>query len=154
MRKRLVILIVAAISVCGISATDVVSKDYAVPVTQQSASVPSKQQVRALLEHWCIEYYNTCFRNRTYIKNSLTVTSLKEDESTGFLKVRGKHSFIGPPLRLGGQKPYPDVDFRATIMPSGDGANVTVRFEKWKVPYFSWQEGGWEMAERTVYLNR
>ena len=115
--------------------------------------LPSKKDIRELLEFWCNQYYNNCYEDRSYIKNSLRVTSVNEDESTGYLMVRGKHSYYGRPYRIGGQKPFPDVDFKATIMPSSDGRGILVRFLKWRVPWLPFTTGDWESGEGVIYLN-
>lgn len=140
MTKRLLCCVLVIIASIGITAN-------------AQSNLPSKQEVRELLERWCVLYYDKCFVKRTYIKKSLRVTSVDEDESTGYLMVRGKHSYHGNPNRLGGQKSYPDVDFKATIMPSDDGRGILVRFLKWTIPYLPLQTGWWDTGEGIIYLN-
>ena len=152
--RRLLCSILIFVATVGFSTnTPIVSfSDAQNHAIRMPSSLPSKQQVRALLERWCIEYYDVCFSGRYYIQNSLTVTSIEEDESTGYLKVRGKHSFKGYRYRIGGQRDFPDVDYRATIMPSSDGQGITVRFLKWKVPYLPLQTGEWEVGEKSIVI--
>lgn len=140
MLKRFLCCLLMAVATTGFTA-------YA------QSSLPSKQDVRELLELWCIQYFNKCFEDRFYIEKSLRVTSVNEDESTGYLMVRGKHSYYGRPYRIGGQKPFPDVDFKATIMPSSDGRGILVRFLKWRVPWLPFTTGDWESGEGVIYLN-
>ena len=139
MMKRILCCIMIAIASGGFTA-------------DAQSNLPSKQDVRDLLELWCVLYFDKCFDKRSYIKKSLRVTSVNEDESTGYLMVRGKHSYWGNPNRLGGQKSYPDVDFKATIMPSDDGNGIFVRL-KWTIPYLPFQTGWWDTGEGVIYMN-
>ena len=66
----------------------------------------SKEQFKAVLEDFCVSYYDNAFSPKQYIEGSLTVSTLEADEVNEVIKVRGKHSYRGQYIPFFGRKTH------------------------------------------------
>ncbi|MBQ4406798.1 MAG: hypothetical protein II852_07305 [Bacteroidales bacterium] len=102
-----------------------------------------KSEMRDFIEPYCKESYYSCFSGRTYIRNSLFVTSVDIDEDNKMIRTRGRHNYSG---YLG--KTYTDVDWKADISIKGNSVHIV--FYKWFTPVIG--EGHWEKCEHQCYI--
>ena len=108
----------------------------------------TKEQLKSILEDFCVSYYDDAFSPKQYIEGSLTVKTVEADEAKGVIKVKGKHSYRGQYIIFVGRKTHSNVDFKAEITPTGSG--LKIKFWKWyeKDPM---ADGHWEgPCERTI----
>lgn len=109
----------------------------------------TKEQFKAVLEDFCVSYYDDAFSGKQYIEGSLTVTTLEPDEANNVIKVRGKHSYRGQYIPFFGRKTHSNVDFKAEISVTKSG--LKIKFWKWFEPDPTDPKGHWEgPCEKTV----
>ena len=92
----------------------------------------SKEQFKAILEDFCVSYYDNAFSGKQYIEGSLSVSTLEPDEVNNVIKVRGKHSYRGQYIPFFGRKTYSNVDFKAEVSVTNSG--LKIKFWKWYEP--------------------
>ena len=109
----------------------------------------TKDQIRALLEDFCVTYYNNAFGPRQYIEGTLSVTSLEADEVNDVIKVRGKHSYRGQSIPFFGRSTHSNVDYKAEVSVKRTG--IKIKFWKWYEPDMTDPNGHWEgPCEKTI----
>ena len=109
----------------------------------------TKEQFRAVLEDFCVSYYDNAFSPKQYIEGSLTVSTLEADEVNKVIKARGKHSYRGQYIPFFGRKTHSNVDFKADVKVTGAG--LKIKFWKWYEPDINDPKGHWEgPCEKTV----
>lgn len=109
----------------------------------------TKEQFKAVLEDFCVSYYDDAFSPKQYIEGSLTVSTLEVDEVNEVIKVRGKHSYRGQYIPLFGRKTHSNVDFKADVKVTNYGWKI--KFWKWYEPDPQDPKGHWEgPCEKTV----
>lgn len=111
----------------------------------------AKQNVAAILEDFCVSYYEDAFSGKQYIEESIRVTTVEADDANGLIKVKGKHSYRGRNIPFFGRQTHSNVDFKAEIMATDSG--IKIKFWKWYEPDFSNPDGFWEgPCEKTIRL--
>lgn len=109
----------------------------------------TKEQFKAVLEDFCVSYYDNAFSGKQYIEGSLTVTTLEPDEANNVIKVRGKHSYRGQYIPFFGRKTHSNVDFKAEVTVTNSG--IKIKFWKWYEPDINDPKGHWEgPCEKTI----
>ncbi len=111
------------------------------------ANSQTKSQIKTLLESFCVEHYDDCFRPRLYVDGSLTVNSVSIDENTYVVKAEGTHSYRGQHIPFYGRKTHSGVAWKAEIKVLDTG--VKIKFYKWYEPDF-FDGGHWEVCEKVV----
>ena len=76
--------------------------------------------IESVLEKYCIEHYDSCFKDRSYILKSIKVDSVQVDSVSKGIKVRGKHSYLGRYIPFFGRRTYSGVAFKAYISENGN----------------------------------
>lgn len=89
----------------------------------------TKDQVRSILEDFCVSYYDNAFSPKQYIEGSLTVSTIEADDASNVIKVKGKHSYRGQYIPFLGRQTHSNVDYKAEIIPASSG--LKIRFWKW-----------------------
>ena len=67
----------------------------------------SAADCKYVLEIFCRNYYGSCFEGKTYVPNTLIITSVGVDQNSGGTFVSGLHSYQGQYVPLGGERPIP-----------------------------------------------
>ena len=118
-----------------------------------SSSVMCQEQevinyLTEFLNRFCIENYKECYLDRTYIEQSLKVTSYNEYKENGITctKIMGKHSYKG---RYGSR--YDNMDFIAYLkfLPNKE---YSIEFHKRAKADFYHSEDYWEKCSPKTYF--
>lgn len=113
------------------------------------AGAQTQDQIKAILEQFCIESYDKHFAPRQYVEGTLTVTSVDVDKVNNKIRVRGTHSCRGQHIPFIGRRVYSRREYKAELIPTIVGFKV--RFWRWYDPDLPGQDGYWEgPCERTV----
>lgn len=101
-----------------------------------------------VLEIFCRNYYGSCFDGKTYVPNTIIITSVGIDQNSGGTFVSGLHSYQGQYIPFRGRKTHTNVQFNAVIVrqPKRD----YVVFNKWYEPDMLNRKGGWETGQRLI----
>ena len=101
-----------------------------------------------VLEIFCRNYYGSCFDGKTYVPNTIIITSVGIDQNSGGTFVSGLHSYQGQYIPFRGRKTHTNVQFNAVIarQPKRD----YVVFNKWYEPDMLNRKGGWETGQRLI----
>ena len=101
-----------------------------------------------VLEIFCRNYYGSCFDGKTYVPNTIIITSVGIDQNSGGTFVSGLHSYQGQYIPFRGRKTHTNVQFNAVIVrqPKRD----YVIFNKWYEPDMLNRKGGWETGQRLI----
>lgn len=67
----------------------------------------SAADCKYVLEIFCRNYYGSCFEGKTYVPNTLIITSVGVDQNSGGTFVSGLHSYQDSMFLLGGERPIP-----------------------------------------------
>ena len=67
----------------------------------------SAADCKYVLEIFCRNYYGSCFEGKTYVPNTLIITSVGVDQNSGGTFVSGLHSYQDRMFLLGGERPIP-----------------------------------------------
>ena len=94
----------------------------------------SAADCKYVLEIFCRNYYGSCFEGKTYVPNTIIITSVGIDQNSGGTFVSGLHSYQG--------------QFNAVIVrqPKRD----YVVFNKWYEPDMLNRKGGWETGQKLI----
>lgn len=108
----------------------------------------SAADCKYVLEIFCRNYYGSCFEGKTYVPNTLIITSVGVDQNSGGTFVSGLHSYQGQYVPFRGRKTHTNVQFNATIVrqPKRD----YVVFNKWYEPDLLNRKGGWETGQKLI----
>ena len=90
----------------------------------------TKEQYRAILEDFCISYYEDAFGGKQYIEGTLKVTSVEINPSTGVYTVLGTHSYRGRYFPFWGRETHLDKRFKAEVSETRYGRKI--KFWKWR----------------------
>lgn len=87
-------------------------------------------------------------RWKTYVPNTIIITSVGIDQNSGGTFVSGLHSYQGQYIPFRGRKTHTNVQFNAVIVrqPKRD----YVVFNKWYEPDMLNRKGGWETGQRLI----
>lgn len=108
----------------------------------------SAADCKYVLEIFCRNYYGSCFDGKTYVPNTIIITSVGIDQNSGGTFVSGLHSYQGQYIPFRGRKTHTNVQFNAVIVrqPKRD----YVVFNKWYEPDMLNRKGGWETGQRLI----
>ncbi|WP_144154779.1 helix-turn-helix domain-containing protein [Segatella copri] len=108
----------------------------------------SAADCKYVLEIFCRNYYGSCFDGKTYVHNTIIITSVGIDQNSGGTFVSGLHSYQGQYIPFRGRKTHTNVQFNAVIVrqPKRD----YVVFNKWYEPDMLNRKGGWETGQRLI----
>jgi hypothetical protein len=109
------------------------------------AQSDDKEMVKSVLESFCQDYYSSCFSNRTYVENSLTVNRV-EQASLNQVKAYGFHSYKG----MFGSR-YSQMEYYAYI--KVNSTSITIKFYKKSQKDFFHDEDYWEDCSKTIYAD-
>lgn len=111
----------------------------------------TRDQIRIILEQFCVEHYDNCFNPRQYVEGTLVVTSVDVDEANDKIKIKGTHTCRGQYIPIIGRRTYTGRDYKAELIPASLG--IKVRFWRWYAPDVPGEDGHWEgPCEKTIIL--
>ena len=102
----------------------------------------TKSQIRAILEQFYVENYDSYFSPRQYVEGTLVITSVEVDERNGKIKIRGTHTCRGRYIPFIGRRTYSGREYKAELIFSIIG--VKVRFWRWYNSDFGESNAHWE----------
>lgn len=76
----------------------------------------SAADCKYVLEIFCRNYYGSCFEGKTYVPNTIIITSVGIDQNSGGTFVSGLHSYQGQYIPFRGRKTHTNVQFNAVIV--------------------------------------
>ncbi|MGP1557530.1 hypothetical protein CLI72_07960 [Porphyromonas gingivalis] len=112
--------------------------------TNTLSSFVEKRDVNKFLEVFCREYYNSCFKGRTYVQNSLSIVNFSVIDENN-IRASGTHSYRG---RFGVL--YDNYDFSAIITLVSSG--IKIEFRKRSAPDLFNDDYYWETCDRVIRI--
>lgn len=85
---------------------------------------------------------------KTYVPNTIIITSVGIDQNSGGTFVAGLHSYQGQYVPFRGRKTHNNVQFNAVIVRQSKRDYVV--FNKWYEPDLLNRKGGWETGQKFI----
>lgn len=111
-------------------------------LTGSTAVVQPNEEIKTILEQFCLEYYDNFFYPRQYVVGTLVVTSVDVDKANKKIRVKGTHTCRGKHIPFIGRRTYAGREFKAELMLVGN--DVKVRFWRWNKSDIPGRDGYWE----------
>ncbi len=144
--KKFLLLVTCLFLFLGHVKAEGIVQQYESTYTEQlkikSSYTPTTADFKRSLEKFCNLYYSDCFSGRTYVSNSLTVSSVSYPDSES-IRIDGRHSYRGQFGVL-----YSDKKYYAIIRPHPRGFEIT--FYKRSSPDLWHDDYYWESRTKVI----